>query len=61
MEIINEFIPNCYNHSFFSAMNPKTHILKHHGPTNKKLRFHLPILGVGGSKLRVGNKIMNLK
>ena len=25
-------------------MAPKTHISKHHGPTNKKLRVHLPLI-----------------
>jgi aspartate beta-hydroxylase len=50
-------IPRQYYHAFFSAMNPGTHIMKHCGPTNKKLRFHLPICGVEGSRLRVGDQI----
>ena len=29
-----------------------THITKHHGPTNKKLRVHLPLIGTDGSRLR---------
>jgi len=29
--------------------------MKHYGPTNKKLRFHLPLMGVKGSRMRVGN------
>ena len=29
-------------------LTPGTHILKHHGPTNKKLRIHLPLIGVLG-------------
>ena len=33
-----------YNHSFFSAMAPGTHITPHNGPTNKKLRCHLPLI-----------------
>lgn len=37
-------IPSLYQHSFFSAMAPQTHITPHHGPTNKKLRVHLPLL-----------------
>jgi aspartate beta-hydroxylase len=36
-------IPNHYHHSFFSALSPKSHIRSHFGPTNKKLRCHLPI------------------
>ena len=42
-------------------MTENTHILPHYGPTNKKLRFHLPLLGVEGSKLRVKDEIHNLK
>lgn len=61
VEIIEDIIPRQYHHSFFSAMNPKTHILKHYGPTNKKLRFHLPLLGVEGSRLRVNDEIKHLK
>ena len=38
-----------------------THIMKHHGPTNKKLRLHLPLVGVEGSRMRVGNETRNLK
>lgn len=33
-----------YDHTFFSALAPQTHIKKHHGPTNKKLRCHLPLV-----------------
>ena len=29
---------------FFSALTPGSHILKHHGPTNKKLRVQLPLI-----------------
>ena len=61
VKLIEEVVPRQYHHCFFSAMNPDTHIIKHHGPTNKKLRFHLPILGVEGSRLRAGNEIKELK
>eukprot|EP00941_MAST-03F_sp_MAST-3F-sp1_P002392 g2392.t1 len=46
-----------YGHAFFSAMAPKTHIVKHNGPTNKKLRVHLPLIVPGKSgdcRLRAG-------
>ena len=36
-------IPRPYRHSFFSALAPNTHVYKHHGPTNKKLRCHIPL------------------
>ena len=54
-------LPRSYQHAFFSALTPGTHIIKHHGPTNKKLRIHLPLVGAAGSELRVaehhvGNK-----
>ena len=44
-----------YTHAFFSALTPGTHIIKHHGPTNKKLRVHLPLTGVPGSEMRVAD------
>ena len=37
-------VPRAYGHAFFSAMAPGTHITPHHGPTNKKLRVHLPVV-----------------
>lgn len=55
MELINKHIPNNYHHAFFSALTTKSHIMKHYGPTNKKLRFHLPLMGVKGSRMRVGD------
>ena len=33
-----------YNHAFLSALVPGTDIIPHYGPTNKKLRCHLPLL-----------------
>ncbi len=42
-EIINR-IPRHYSHAFFSALAPGTHIIKHFGPTNKKLRIHIPLI-----------------
>ena len=43
--IIKNIIPRHYDHAFFSAVNPHTHIITHHGPTNKKLRLHLSVVG----------------
>ena len=42
-DIINR-IPRHYSHAFFSALAPGTHIIKHFGPTNKKLRIHIPLI-----------------
>jgi len=49
-------LPRPYDHAFFSALTPGTHVVKHHGPTNKKLRVHLPLVGVEGSRLRVADR-----
>ena len=57
MEMINKHIPDPYHHAFYSALTPNSHIMAHYGPTNKKLRFHLPLIGVKGSKMRVGKEI----
>lgn len=56
VSLIEKHIPRHYHHALISAMVPDTHILKHYGPTNKKLRFHLPLTGVQGSYLRVGDE-----
>ena len=51
-------IPRLYEHAFFSALAPNTHITPHYGPTNKKLRCHLPLSIPEGdvSWLRVGDR-----
>jgi Aspartyl/Asparaginyl beta-hydroxylase len=47
-----------YGHAFFSALAAHTHIVKHHGPTNKKLRVHLSLVAAPGtSRLRVGDQV----
>ena len=33
----------------------------HNGPTGKKLRVHLPLVGVEGARLRAGDEIRNLE
>lgn len=55
VRVIQNVIPRHYEHAFFSAVNPATHIMPHHGPTNKKLRLHFPILGLDGSRLRAAD------
>jgi hypothetical protein len=51
-------VPRSYQHAFFSAVAPGTHITPHTGPTNKKLRCHLPLLVPPGglSRIRVGDE-----
>jgi aspartate beta-hydroxylase len=36
-------VPRQYHHALFSALAPDTHVKPHCGPTNKKLRCHLPL------------------
>ncbi|KAH7481870.1 hypothetical protein PRIC1_009664 [Phytophthora ramorum] len=56
---IIESIDAHYDHAFFSALAPRTHIKKHHGPTNKKLRCHLPLVVPGGMcRLRAGDEVV---
>ncbi|RHY95049.1 hypothetical protein DYB35_013545 [Aphanomyces astaci] len=58
-----ESIGGHYNHAFFSAMAPQTHITKHHGPTNKKLRCHLPLVvpSPDSCRLRVGDDVVSVR
>lgn len=50
-------VPNEYHHAFFSSLAPNTHITPHHGPTNRKLRIHLPLVVPDGECiLRVGKE-----
>lgn len=37
-------IPRRYGHSLFSSLAPGSHIPTHCGPTNRKLRLHLPLV-----------------
>lgn len=55
VELIEKYIPRQYHHAFFSAVGPGTHIMKHHGPTNKKLRFHIPLIGAKGRYMKIIN------
>lgn len=57
-----EAIGDQYDHAFFSALAPQTHIKKHHGPTNKKLRCHLPlVVPEGKCRLRVGDQVVDVQ
>jgi len=55
-------LKNQYNHTFFSALSPQSHITAHCGPTNKKLRIHLPLVVKGnGARMRVGDQEVRLE
>ena len=60
IEILDELVPRNYMHAFFSALTPKSHITPHNGPTGKKLRMHLPLIGTEGARMRVGDDTINL-
>ena len=61
MELIKTHLPRPFNHCFISALTPGTHITPHYGPNNKKLRFHLPIMGCEGACLKVNGQVIELK
>jgi aspartate beta-hydroxylase len=61
VKILQEVIPRNYFHCFFSALTPGTHINAHNGPTNKKLRVHLPLIGTEGARMRVGDDVKTLE
>ena len=61
IEILKKLVPRNYFHAFFSAVTPGTHISAHNGPTGKKLRLHLPIIGTEGATMRVGDETRKCK
>eukprot|EP00340_Litonotus_pictus_P006944 CAMPEP_0170516234 /NCGR_PEP_ID=MMETSP0209-20121228/2508_1 /TAXON_ID=665100 ORGANISM="Litonotus pictus, Strain P1" /NCGR_SAMPLE_ID=MMETSP0209 /ASSEMBLY_ACC=CAM_ASM_000301 /LENGTH=282 /DNA_ID=CAMNT_0010801043 /DNA_START=200 /DNA_END=1047 /DNA_ORIENTATION=+ len=61
VELIKKLVPRQYFHAFFSAVAPKTHIIPHNGPTNRKLRIHIPLVNVDGSRIRVGDEVKYFK
>lgn len=66
---IIEAIGGHYDHAFFSALAPRSHVAKHHGPTNKKLRCHLPLVvpppktagGDASCRLRIGGETIHVR
>ena len=54
-----------YDHAFFSSMSKVSHITKHTGPTNKKLRCQLPLIvptdPPSACRLRAGDEVVDLK
>ena len=61
IKAIQEAFPRSYSHAFFSALTPGSHIVKHYGPSNRMLRCWLPICGLEGFRLRVGDNIVQPK
>lgn len=58
LKAIEAAFPRQYSHAFFSALTPGAHIMKHHGPSNRMLRVWLPMCGLDGFRLRVGDTIV---
>mmetsp|Transcript_14522 Transcript_14522/g.43334 ORF Transcript_14522/g.43334 Transcript_14522/m.43334 type:complete len:351 (+) Transcript_14522:17-1069(+) len=58
---INDAFPRQYSHAFFSALTPGSHIVKHVGPSNRMLRAWLPLCGLEGFRLRVGDSFIEPK
>lgn len=56
VELIEKIVPRQYCHAFFSAISPGTHIVAHNGPTNRKLRLHIPLVNPEKSRIRVGGE-----
>jgi aspartate beta-hydroxylase len=57
-------LPRAYGHAFFSVLQPGSHITRHCGPTNKKVRVHLPLVVPPQpecSRLRVGGRVLPLQ
>jgi len=61
IKILKDLVPRTYMHCFFSALTPGTHITAHNGPTGKKLRVHMPLVGVKGARMRVGEETVFLE
>lgn len=58
VRMIREAFPRHYSHAFFSALTPGSHIVKHTGPSNRMLRAWLPLCGLEGFRLRVGETVV---
>jgi len=58
-------VPRLFDHALFSVLAPHSHIIPHCGPTNKKLRIHLPLVVPGGDtascRLKVADTEVPLK
>lgn len=61
MRAISDVFPRHYSHAFFSALTPGSHIVKHYGPSNRMLRVWLPLCGLEGFRLRVGDTFVEPK
>ena len=61
MQLIRDIVPRSYGVCYLEAFTPGTHLIAHNGPTNKKLRLNLPLVGAEGASMRVGDETRNLE
>jgi aspartate beta-hydroxylase len=58
VESIPSLMSNCgLGYVYFSVIRPGTHITSHSGPTNLRLRCHLPLYVPEGCAMRVGSTV----
>jgi len=58
LDSIEPLMSNCgLGYVYFSVIGPGTHITSHCGPTNLRLRCHLPLIVPEGCAMRVGNTV----
>jgi len=58
LESIEPLMSNCgLGYVYFSVIGPGTHITSHCGPTNLRLRCHLPLIVPEGCAMRVGDTV----
>eukprot|EP00398_MALV-I-01_sp_L67-1_P000931 gene931-263_t len=58
VNLVENILPRQFSHAFVSALTPGSHIKAHCGPSNRMLRVWLPLCGMEGCKLRVGDEIV---
>lgn len=57
IESIEPFIRGCsFGNALFSVIRPRTHITEHYGPTNCRIRCHVPLFVPKGCCLRVNGE-----
>lgn len=61
VHLIEHILPRSYSHAFVSALTPGSHIKAHCGPSNRMLRVWLPLCGMEGCRMRVGDRIVEPK
>ncbi|CDW77855.1 aspartyl asparaginyl beta-hydroxylase [Stylonychia lemnae] len=61
VQLISKLVPNHRSWALFSAMSPGGYIKPHNGDETKRLRLILPLIGIDGSSMRVGDEFIYFK